>query len=206
MLEGVVPNDRDLLPLNANELKNSAVRAHLLEDIPDNAEGKIDLAFGAGDWEEGDPENILIELLFENVEGETLSERQDMALSKLFGWVDPIVYVDHDAAILAARDRARAKLGGLRDEFNAGLAPGEYLLLKGPFETPSGENEWMWIEVISWSKNEIVGLLQNQPYHIPDLRPGSEVKLDQADVFDYIRRLPDGSSEGNETGNIMRQR
>ena len=75
--------------------------------------------------------------------------------------------------------------------------------MKAPFETPDENQEWMWVEVVRWKENAISGLLMNEPHAILDLHAGQKVEVSQADVFDYIRRLPDGSMEGNETGKII---
>ncbi len=50
-----------------------------------------------------------------------------------------------------------------------------------------------------------MGLLKNEPYNIPGLKGGSEVTIEQEEVFDYIRRFPDGTEEGNETGKLILQ-
>ena len=44
----------------------------------------------------------------------------------------------YDAEILAASMRAKAKLNKLRKEFNKGLEPGEFILLKAPFKMNTG--------------------------------------------------------------------
>jgi uncharacterized protein YegJ (DUF2314 family) len=54
--------------------------------------------------------------------------------------------------------------------------------------------------------NDVVkGILKNQPFYVPELSAGSEVVIDQNDVFDYIRNFADGTTEGNETGELMRK-
>jgi len=99
-------------------------------------------------------------------------------------------------------DKARAKkrLPEIRKRFNAGLQPGEQIMVKAPFERPDGGNEWMWVEVSSWKGDVIVGLLNNDPVDIPDLHAGAEVKVRQSEVFDYLHYKADGTEEGNETG------
>ena len=93
----------------------------------------------------------------------------------------------------------------LRKQFAEGLEPGEYILVKAPFKTPEGGNEWMWIEVTEWSGNNIRGVLNNEPFYVPSLHSGQIVEIRQEDVFDYIRRHPDGTQEGNETGEIIKK-
>ena len=203
MVEGVVPNNEGNLEISIEALEPTPFKHALLLRLRDNAESDIELAIGEGRWEEGDPHNFLIELLFDKEEGESLGEKQDAFISRLFGWEDSISYVQHNQEIEAASNKAKRKLNGLRRDFNRGLSPGEFIQVKAPFKTPDGGTEWMWVEVASWQGNNIVGLLKNEPYHIPSLRGGSTVEVNQQDVFDYLRMFPDGSSEGNETGELI---
>ena len=61
----------------------------------------------------------------------------------------------------------------------------------------------MWVEVNKWEGSTLRGPLQNQPHNIPELQAGQEVEVEQDKVFDYIHKLPDGSTEGNETGKLI---
>src|SRR6185437_16903293 len=97
------------------------------------------------------------------------------------------------------------KLPQLRKAFDDGLAPGEFIELKAPFRTPTGGNEWMWVEVTRWRGKTITGTLDNNPAEIPDLKAGQVVQIWQDDVFDYIRRFSDGRIEGNTTGPILKK-
>jgi len=203
LLEGALLDKQGYLAMPLDELKNRAFKQELKESLHENALPNQKILTGEGKWEEGDPENYILELLFDDVTGGSLSEKQQSFLSGLFGWSDQISYVEHNREIEAASERAKSKLNGLRSEFNKGLAPGEFIQLKAPFATPDGGSEWMWVEVRSWVGSEIKGLLKNEPYHIPGLKGGSEVTVRQEDIFDYIRRFPDGSSEGNETGALI---
>ncbi len=203
--EGLVPSKEGFLELNINGLKNTGYKRELVASLKNNAVPRVKIPIGDGKREEGDPENYIIELLFHNNEGASLSEKHEVLLSSLFGWEDQISYVKHNQFIQAASRRAKSKLNGLRENFNKGLSPGEFIQVKAPFATPDGGNEWMWVEVLSWKGGVIKGLLKNEPYHIPDLKGGSEVVVGQEDVFDYIRSYPDGTSEGNETGDLIRK-
>lgn len=84
-----------------------------------------------------------------------------------------------------------------------GPAARQYILVKAPFATRDGGNEWMWVEVAKWSGDTIEGLLKNEPVDVPGLRGGQMVKVSQAKVFDYVRHHPDGREEGNETTKII---
>jgi uncharacterized protein YegJ (DUF2314 family) len=79
----------------------------------------------------------------------------------------------------------------------------EHLVVKGPFKTASGGTEWMWIEVVSWKGKTIEGILQNQPFDVPDLKVGARVQVEESAIFDYIWNRADGSVEGNETQSML---
>ena len=63
----------------------------------------------------------------------------------------------------------------------------------------------MWVEVTSWKGSKIKGLLENQPFNIPDLHSGQIVKVREEDVFDYVWQYSDGREEGNTTGEILKK-
>ena len=205
LIEGGDFNDDLSLDVDIQALKNDRVREELLASLLDNAEREVRLQFQPEEPEDGDPDNFILEIRFDTVSGVSTQEQQDVLLSKLFGSEDSITYVEHDAELVAASEAARAKLPQLRSDFNNGLEPGEFLYLKAPFVTSDGGNEWMWVEVIEWDGEIIRGLLQNDPFHVPDLRAGSEVNINMDEIFDYIRYLSDGTSEGNETGRILQK-
>ncbi len=203
LAEGQLPNNKRLLELNVDSLKNEVYKKEFMATLLNNAQPKVKLLLGVGVWEEGDPNNDIIALLFDNVKGDSLSEKHEAFLALLFGWEDQITYVKHNQLIEAASERAKNMLSTLKNDFNKGLNPGEFIQVKAPFLTPDGSREWMWVEILSWQGTRIKGLLKNEPYNIPSLKGGSEVVVNQEDVFDYIRKLPDGSSSGNETGALI---
>lgn len=203
LVEGARITKGNLLHIDIDKLRNTPYKTRMIASLKKNAQRAIDLHVGEAKWEEGDPDNYLMEILFDNIEGKSLHSQQEQLLSSLFGWEDDLVYVKHNKRIIAARDRARARLPQLRKAFNKGLSPGEFILLKAPFDTPNGGNEWMWVEVMQWKGKSIRGLLKNEPYLIPDLHAGETVTVNQDDIFDYLRSYPDGSSEGNETGALI---
>lgn len=61
----------------------------------------------------------------------------------------------------------------------------------------------MWVEVVRWDGDQIEGVLDNEPFAIPTLRAGQQVRGSANDVFDYIYRRADGRTEGNETSAII---
>src|SRR6185312_10584015 len=100
-------------------------------------------------------------------------EQQTRVLADLFGYDESIQFTKHDDVLLAASREARKRLPELMEMFNNGLETGYSLLLKAPFKTDDGGNEWMWIEVTKWDEEGIEGILQNEPYNIPDLKSGA---------------------------------
>ncbi|GGC84295.1 DUF2314 domain-containing protein [Halopseudomonas salina] len=202
-LEGQFPQEDGTLGISINELADTRYKQELVASLGINAQRDVVIQTGKGVREEGDPYNYIVELLFHDQEGRHSSEIQTNLLSSLFGWEDQVAYVQHNAMITAASESARQKLDGLKADFNAGLAPGEFILLKAPFDIPEGGAEWMWVEVLSWDDDAISGLLKNEPVNIPDLKGGSEVTVMQQDIFDFIRHYADGTSEGNETGELI---
>lgn len=193
--------------LDFKAIKNSAVREMVQsEDLKPNATGVARLFLKQGTRDEGDPQNRLIEIAFDRGNGPDPHAKQDQIIGEAFGWQDEPTPVEHDAELDAAIERARTKLPALEAEFVKGLAPGDYLQVKAPFERPDGGNEWMWVEVSSWQGDKIAGLLKNEPFDIPTLHAGQIVEVSQSDVIDYIRRRADGSADGNETEKVIQKR
>jgi uncharacterized protein YegJ (DUF2314 family) len=202
LLEGATP-PMGRYDFDVSKLKHEAVRAVYEKHLLDNSHTVAQLTLANAKPDEGDPDNRLLELRFDRYTGKTVHEQHENFAGSFYGSVDTVAYVKHNQAIEAASARARLKLPALRKEFNAGLQPGETLLLKAPFETSGGAREWMWVEVSSWKGNAIVGLLANEPEDVPGLRAGATVSVSEKDIFDYILNKADGSMEGNETGKLI---
>lgn len=205
LAEGAEIGEGGQFDLDLRAIRNAPVRERQFETLKANAAGVAHLSLAEGVWEEGDPENRLVEIRFDRYEGPDVHARQVKMVEAMFGWEDSISYIQHDEELKHASQRARETLPALRAAFNSGLAPGEHILVKAPFEKPDGGNEWMWVEVTLWKGDQIKGILQNEPFNIPDLRSGQMVEVSQADVFDYIHRLADGTQEGNETAAIIQK-
>ncbi len=203
LVEGKRPLGDGTLKVNIDGLADTHFKKTLQQSLIENAVPAVNISTGVAIREEGDPENYLMEVLFDNVNGASLQARQEQLLGQLFGWKDEIFYIKHNKLIEEASARAKAKLPGLRKEFNKGLEPGEFIQVKAPFKTPDNGTEWMWVEVMSWKGHQIKGLLKNQPYNIPDLKGGAEVEVNENDIFDYYRSHPDGRTEGNETSKLI---
>ena len=199
MAEGAEVRSGGELRLRLADIQNEDVREPQLASLKSKGTGDVVLSLRKATPEEGDPRNRLLEIVFDRFPGADVHSRQDSLMSTFFGFEDAVTPVRHDAEVLAASARARAKLPEVHRAFAAGLKPGEYVLVKAPFRTLDGGNEWMWVEVTSWKKTTIGGSLQNEPAQIPTLHAGQLVTVPEGDVFDYIVRHADGTEEGNET-------
>ncbi len=188
------------LKLNIDAIKDETLKAILLSSLYDNAEKKAEINLIGGTWEEGDPQNRLIEIGFSK---DNPQVEHNEVITKLFGSEDKVSYLNHNEELLAASDRAKAKIPELRKLFLAGLPINSSLLIKFPFESPEGEREWMWVEVTKWEGETIKGLLQNEPRVVKNLKSGAKVSKNISDMFDYILYKADGTQEGNETSEII---
>lgn len=205
MAEGAVIEKPGEYDLDIRRIQNSEVREAQITSLKRNATAVALLSLKKGEWEEGDPENRLIELGFDRYSGRDVHAKQAELFSSFFGSEDAVTPVTHSEELLAASRKAKARLPALREEFLEGLDPGEFIQVKAPFKTPDGGQEWMWVEITTWEGDQIKGLLKNEPFNIPSLHGGQIVNVKQQDVFDYIRRYRDGRQEGNETGAIIQK-
>jgi len=188
----------DLDALKNKEFKN--ITATILND---NATKKATINFNTSvPMEEGDPMNTIFRVDFNNKDFKNPQAYESEVYKQVFGIDDEITHVSHNDEITAASQRAKEKLPELRALFNEGLDQ-TTLLLKAPFTTDDGGNEWMWIEVTRWRGNTIDGILQNKPYYIKNLKSGAKVTVQQEDIFDYLLYKADGTTEGNETGKLI---
>ena len=204
LAEGQAISASGRLRLDIDSIKNPAFRENTPLWLKPNALAQACVLLKPGKKDEGDPNNRLMELSADLYSGSDPHAKLDNLLSSLFGWEESTTKVRHTEELLQESKKEKAKLPELRKAFLAGLGPGEYIELKAPFKTPSGGNEWMWVEVTRWRGKTITGALDNDPAEIPDLRAGQVVDVWQDDVFDYIRRFPDGHTEGNTTAAILK--
>ena len=189
--------------LGIRAIQNAELRDPQLKALKRNALGTACLTLKEAKPEEGDPENRIIEIAFDGYAGKDKQAKQDAALSWLFGWEDAVTQVEHTDALMEESRKEKTKLAKLQEDFDAGLKPGEYILVKAPFKTLDGGREWMWVEIRNWKKQSIKGVLENEPEKVPGLQAGQVVDVQEADLFDYIRHYPDGHDEGNTTGPLL---
>ena len=203
MVEGATFENPDAFELNLAQLKSASIREQNLNALKEGGQGRVLIALKEASWDPGDPPNRLIEITADHHEGPDLFARQNAMLQEMFGVEAGVNFIEHTDALEAASKQARARLPELKAAFEAGLEPGDTLLVKAPFETAAGGREWMWIEVQRWDNERITGSLRSSPQHIEGLQAGQRVSVMTADVFDYLRRTLDGKVEGNETGRII---
>ena len=190
------------LPLALSAVKNETVRERELEVLRPGAKRRTTLRVSRGERQEGDADNRLAELVFPGPRS-SLQTRHLDAITAVYGAQDDIVYVKHDQRLEAASKRARERLLKHKAHFEKGAPLGEELLVKAPFQTPDGSTEWMWVELVSWQGGVIHGILQNDPFDIPDLKGGARVRVEERLVFDYIWKRANGTTEGNETAKLL---
>ena len=131
------------------------------------------ICLSVGKREEGDADNRLIEIAFPGPADE-VQVRQVALLGEILGSEDSVAYLAHDAELLAMSRRARTRLiAKHKARYLKGPPFREHLLVKAPFLTPEGGNEWMWLEVVRWQGHTIRGVLDNDPVEVPSLKAGA---------------------------------
>jgi uncharacterized protein YegJ (DUF2314 family) len=193
------------LSVALDTVKNDAFRQRSLESLETGARRRGTLLVSKVEPEEGDADNRLAELVFPGPRS-SLQTRHLETITAVYGSSEDIVYVKHDQQLEAASKQARDRLMKRKAHFEQGPPLGEELLVKAPFQTPDGGTEWMWVELVSWRGKVIHGILQNDPFDIPDLKAGARVEVAEDAIFDYIWRKADGTTEGNRTSALLKGR
>jgi uncharacterized protein YegJ (DUF2314 family) len=173
-------------------------------ELGEGARGKGTVVLAIGQKEEGDADNRLWEIVFPGKTTDGEQARQEQFVTALLGSTDHLSMVKHDEEVEAASRRAREKL--IKEKkplYQHGPRELENLLVKAPFKTPDGGDEWMWIEVTAWEGKTIKGLLASEPYFVKGLKAGDRVEALEDEIFDYIHVRADGTQEGNETEPLL---
>lgn len=194
------------LDLRLADTRHPAARIRALANPGTGAHGAVTLTLSPVAPEEGDPRNTLWKLDFPASGLKAYTERVLWGANELFGSTDRMSKArGDDAAMAAAREKARSAFFAREALFRAGLPFGEHLLVKGPF-TSDGQTEYMWVEITKWGPDYIEGILANDPFYVKTLHSGSRVRVTFADIYDYIWRHADGTQEGNESGKVLEKR
>jgi len=203
MAEGASLNVPGPFTIDLKKIKDVAVKGSEMKSLKKNATGVGYLQLKTAVADEGDPDNRLVELAFDRYSGRDSQAKRESLMGCFFGVEDKTSAIEHNDELLEASRNARAHLPELYSRFNEGLKPGELILVKAPFKTRTGGNEWMWVEISHWKNKGIRGVLENDPELVPDLRAGEVVEIREEDVFDYIHKYADGREEGNTTGELI---
>ncbi len=205
LAEGAAPDASGKLLASLDDVAEPQAKAWLSEDVEPNAKRSVTLSLVEAHVEQGDADNRLLELEFPGDESR-LQERQAEALAEVFGSEDKVMSLRHDDALLAASERARRRALKLQPRYAKQPPFGEQLLVKAPFATQSGDNEWMWLEVVRWPGDTIEGVLVNDAFDVPGLRVGTRVQVRAEEIFDYLLKRRDGTFEGNDTEKLLEAR
>jgi uncharacterized protein YegJ (DUF2314 family) len=205
MVEGAPLSVPGPFTIDLKNIKDPVVRESQLKSLKKNATGVGYLQLKTAAADEGDPNNRLVELAFDRYVGRDSQAKRESLIGCFFGVEDKTAAIHHNEELLEASRRAKSQLPELNSRFNAGLKPGELILVKAPFKTRTGGNEWMWVEISHWKSHSIRGILENDPELVPDLHAGEVVEIREEDVFDYIHKYPSGRVEGNTTGEIIQK-
>jgi uncharacterized protein YegJ (DUF2314 family) len=205
LIEGARPDARGWLTVKLDDIHESGLRASMMKSCYPNAKRTVVVSFSPvppADVSRGGREEAL-KMTFPASTCADPGECLDEALSGLFGSSDHAEATKHGAAVRAAKAKALAALRGYAELVRKGLPQDEVLLVKARFPYSEG-NEWMWVDVQSWSGKVLRGRLESEPEYVKDLKPGATVEVRIEDVMDYMYKLSDGSFFGNETGKILR--
>lgn len=195
------------LQLSIDALESTTIRDEYRSMVMDGGTGKATVAVMTGTPDEGDPENTQLTLDFRHGAGNTNDERRSSLLAGIWGSKSSVVDLGRDEELERLSREAKKELPSVRKKFQAGLPAASRLIVKAPFETDGGGTEWMWVEVLQWSDDDMLhGALQNTPRDIKQLKAGARVSVASKDLFDYVLYHADGSEEGNKTNKYIEEK
>lgn len=90
-----------------------------------------------------------------------------------------------DPRMVAARQEAVRRWPEFVTSFHA-RKPGLQHAVKAPFQDASGEVEYLWVAARRVTKDEIVGVLANDPILDVGIRSGDQATVKVSDVYDWI--------------------
>ena len=119
---------------------------------------------------------------------------------------DNVVNVDSDdPRMAAARQEAIRRWPEFVSAFHSRKNDLQYAV-KAPFKDASGEVEYLWVAARRVTKDEIVGLLANDPILDVGLKNGDQATVKVADVYDWIVTDEDGTiHQGGFQTAVLRQ-
>ena len=84
IIEGGRPNRSGLMPISIADLRDTAYKRELVSSLRRYTESHVLLQLRQGTRVDGDPNNYLLEVSFENAVGDNLEEKQERFLTALF--------------------------------------------------------------------------------------------------------------------------
>jgi uncharacterized protein YegJ (DUF2314 family) len=123
---------------------------------------------------------------------------------------DMIPVEGEDAELNAATDEARRTLPEFRkvveEDWRRLIPVIDRPLIKARFESArTGKSEHMWVEVMNFDGEIVVGELANEPSEVPELSQGDEVRVTVDDVSDWVYWQGD-STVGGFTLTVLERR
>jgi hypothetical protein len=158
-----------------------------------------------GSPDEGESPQRVLTMVFEG-KG-PLAERESALLMGVFGTGAPQekLATKDDPELIAARDRARARLPDVRRRFPQLAKSAAAIVVKAPFVV-DGHTKYRWVEVTGWDGETLTGTFALPSKEEQEAKRGAKVSVSQKDVFDYVIQFADGTTEGGETNAILERR
>jgi hypothetical protein len=205
LVEGAVVGEGGRLTVDVKAIRHGAARAAIVAAAAPNAPLHGNVTLAVVDPEEGDPENRLAELRFDEYGGPRASsaEREAAAIQAILGATPPEMTGPDDPELKAIAQRAQAKLPSLMAAVQKGLPKGSELRVRIPFAVEGDAFEWRWMTVEEWKGHRLRGDLVSDKNAPSEL--GAPVDADQSWVTDYVLQKPDGQ-EGGESLKLLAAR
>jgi uncharacterized protein YegJ (DUF2314 family) len=89
--------------------------------------------------------------------------------------------------LLKAHKKARTDLPIFKKSFQQANGSHRHVYaVKVGFPAQGGAYEWMWVSLVAWRGQFLVGCLENTPVLRKDLNKGSRVEVSEGEVFDWV--------------------
>jgi uncharacterized protein YegJ (DUF2314 family)/tetratricopeptide (TPR) repeat protein len=89
--------------------------------------------------------------------------------------------------LLKAHKKARTDLPIFKKSFQQANGSHRHVYaVKVGFPAQGGAYEWMWVSLVAWRGQFLVGRLENTPVLRKDLSKGSRVEVSEGEVFDWV--------------------
>lgn len=106
--------------------------------------------------------------------------------------------------LLKAHKKARTDLPIFKKSFQQANGSHRHVYaVKVGFPAQGGAYEWMWVSLVAWRGQFLVGRLENTPVLRKDLQKGSRVQVSEGEVFDWVISESGEIVEGAYTEEIV---